>query len=130
MGCSTLGDRWRPLRAWRRGGFLLAATVLAFGLASLSPAPAAAESVSRCRQMSRQIEHFLGVKAMARGRGDALWERGTDRHISHLLERQHRLCPRYLAAIKESKFRKAVEETKQFMLAAGKAAARYFTFGF
>ena len=79
--------------------------------------------------MSRQIEHFYDVKQIAQSRGNAPWEKGTERHILDLEARQRRLCPRYLASIEQSKARIAAEKTKQFMRAAAKAAARYFTFG-
>ena len=113
-------------RARKRGCAMVALAALALVLA----APAGAETRSKCRQMSRQIEHFLDVRAMAHRRGNAMWQRSTERHILKLEARQQRACPRYLASIKQSKIRKATEETKAFLRAAASAAARYFTFGF
>jgi hypothetical protein len=109
------------------------ATLAAGGLAALLVllAPAAgAESFSRCRAMSRQIAHFHNVGAMAKSRGDGLWQAGTQRHIARLEIRQKRLCPNYLANIEISKTKKAIRETKEFMKKAALAAARYFAFGF
>ena len=80
--------------------------------------------------MSRQIEHFLDVRARAKARGNRSWQRSTERHIMNLEARQQRACPRYLASIEQSKMRKATEETKAFIRAAALAAARYFAFGF
>jgi hypothetical protein len=124
--CSAI-SRSSALRARPCGGLLLAALVLSLGLAS---SPASAESFSKCRQMSRQIAQFIEVEHRAESRGNDLWAQSTKRHIRHLEERQLRACPRYLASIEETKVKKAVEETKRIIVAAGKAAARYFTFGF
>jgi hypothetical protein len=113
-------------RVWKRSSAIVALSALALALA----APAGAESRSKCRQMSRQIEHYLEVRAMAHQRGKALWQRSTERHLLHLEARQQRACPRYLESIKQSKIRQAAEETKAFIRAAALAAARYFAFGF
>lgn len=111
-------------RVWGRG------CVAALGLLLVLAPPLAAESHNRCRKMSRQISHYYDVKATAQSRGDKLWAAGTQEHILRLEGRYRRLCPEYLAAIERSRIRKATAETKKFLLAAGKAAARYFTFGF
>ena len=104
--------------------------VAAVGLLIVLAPPVAAESRNNCHKMARQIGHYQDVRADARSRGDDLWRAGTEQHIARLEVRYRRLCPEYLAAIERSKIMKATAETKQFIRAAAKAAARYFTFGF
>ncbi len=123
-GCSVSVSGLASRRVWCRG------CVAALGLLIVLAPPLAAESRNRCRKMSSQISHYYDVEATARSRGDDLWQASTQEHILRLENRYRRLCPQYLAAIERSKIRKATEETKQFIRAAAKAAARYFTFGF
>ena len=121
--CSVSVSGLASRRVWCR------ACVAAFGLLIVLAPPLAAESRNRCRKMANQIAHYYGVEATAHSRGDDLWQASTQEHILHLETRYRRLCPKYLAAIERSRIRKATEETKQFIRAAAKAAARYFTFG-
>ncbi len=122
-GRSAVISAFASARVWSRG------CVVALGLlVALAPA-VAAESRSRCRQMTRQIAHYYDVKDMASDRGDEMWQQGTERQILRLEVRQRKLCPAYLASVEQSRMKKAAEETKQFFRAAAKAAARYFTFG-
>ena len=114
-------------RASFRGLLVSCGLAIAFGLMAPS---AAADSYSECLAMSRQIQHFHHVKAMAKSRGDRLWQAGTEKHIAHLVQRQQRICPNYLANIEISKTKKKIREMKAFLKKAASAAARYFAFGF
>ncbi len=93
--------------------------------------PATAEvHYKDCRRITRQIDHFEDVEQMAKARGNELWEADTRRHITRLEVKRARLCPQYAAELEQRSFmKKAAYETGRFFKAAGKVAARVFTFG-
>ena len=85
----------------------------------------AAANVSRCRRLTRQIDHFESVAEIAKGRGDRLWFDGTAAHIQRLSDRRNRLCP-------QEKPNYVLMMTKWFgktAKAAGRSFLKYVTFG-
>ncbi len=73
---------------------------------------------NECRVLARQIAHFEGVLELARDRDDALWEKGTERHIARLEARRDRLCPK-----PEGGAARFARSLGRFLQAAGSAAA-------
>ena len=110
-----------------RRSIALLGLAVALGLAL----PATAEvRIKDCKRITRQIAHFEDVERMAHDRGNRLWQEDTRRHITRLEVKRARLCPQYAAELEQRHWaKKAAYETKRFFVAAGKVAARVFTFG-
>ena len=76
-----------------------------------------------CRKMTRQIDHYHGIVALAQQRGDELWEERMQLHVDRLVIRRAARCPEYNVDDKTQ------ERIKEFLLLAGQIAIKYFTFG-
>ena len=102
---------------------------VSLGLAALlSAGPALARPSNRteCRRITRQIDHFRDVAAMAARRGNETWFNGTVDHIRRLGERRVRLCPEY----QEPNYKAIYAQwTKAMIKRAAKAFISYSTFG-
>ncbi len=101
------------------------------GDASSPEAGAQGNYRSQCRRLTKQINHFEGmVLPRAIEQGNRGWEKSTSDHIERLWHRRADLCPAYGA--ERTLLRKAADDArkvKQFVVAAGKAAATYFSGG-
>jgi hypothetical protein len=95
--------------------------LLAFACCVLPATRAGAES-AECRRITRQIAHFETVADRAEDRGDEAWERATEDHIARLAARRAEICPEYA---EES----GLAAMGRLLRSAGKAAAKYLTFG-
>ncbi len=103
-----------------------------------TPIPAAAEDGARqytgrqmCGRMTKQIDHFENtVLAMAKARGNTLWEQATNDHIDRLKNRRADKCPEYAkqrSALARAKAQ--ADQMRQMMITAAKGAAKYFSGG-
>lgn len=103
----------------------------------LAPGFAAAEgkreytNKQQCRRMTKQISHYEGtVLAMAKDRGNALWEQATRDQINRLKDRRADRCPEWG---KQRSFilkaRAKAEAWRQTIAMAAKGAAKYFSGG-
>ena len=111
----------------RRAVTWVAAWLCFCGLSGLAQA---GEPRGDCRRITRQIEHFEGVAAMAEERDNELWEAETRRHIGRLELKRAGKCPRYAEELRErNRMVRVAKATQEFFKMAGKAAIRYFTFG-
>lgn len=91
-----------------------------------APAFAVPANNAQCRRMTRQIEHFEDVAAMAAERGDELWFDGTVDHIKQLAVRRVTLCPEYA----EPNYAAIYAQWAKWMLRRGfEVFMAYTTFG-
>jgi len=101
------------------------------GYASSPEAGAQGNYRAQCRRLTKQINHFEGtVLPRAIQQGNRGWEKNTSDHIERLWHRRADLCPAYGA--ERTLLRKAADDArkvKQFVVAAGRAAATYFSGG-
>ncbi len=101
------------------------------GYASSPEAGAQGNYRGQCRRLTKQINHFEGtVLPRAIKQGNRGWEKNASAHIERLWHRRADLCPAYGA--ERTLLRKAADDArkvKQLVVAAGKAAATYFSGG-
>jgi len=104
---------------------------IAVVVAVLVPAGAAVagEEYRECRRITRQISHYEDVVDLARERDNELWEKATIDHMQRLADRRRRLCPEMVAETEKSQARKIMDDSAEFLKAAGKIALQVFTFG-
>lgn len=121
----------------RRAALWVACLVTLSSILSPSASASSPEAGERgryraeCRKLTKQINHYEGtILPMAIERGNRPWENATNDHIERLWHRRADLCPAYGA--ERTLMAKAADEARrfnQFLAAAGRAAAQYFSGG-
>jgi hypothetical protein len=123
----------RILRRCVTAFFLVALTWTFASVAIASSPEAGAKGKYRgeCRRLTKQIDHFEGtILPMAIDRGNRGWENATNAQVERLWHRRADLCPAYGA--QRTMMAKAADDARkfrQFIAAAGRAAATYFSGG-
>jgi len=120
-----------------RGSMRFVAALVAVWLL-LAPALADARDEHRrhtnkqmCRRMTKQIDHYENtVLAMAKERGNDLWEKATEDQIDRLKDQRADKCPEWGKQRTAMQIAKArAEQMKRMMATAARYAAKYFSGG-
>jgi len=106
-------------------------TLASVAIASSPEAGARGKYRAECRRLTKQINHFEGtILPMAIERGNRGWEDATNAQVERLWHRRADLCPKYGA--ERTMMAKAADDARKFkklVVAAGRAAATYFSGG-
>jgi hypothetical protein len=114
------------------------AAVLALGVLLALPAAASSPMAGerghyrgQCKRLTKQIDHYENqVLPLAIERGNRAWERATNQQVERLWNRRADLCPEYGAQRTFlAKTADAIRRFNKLVVAAGRAAAAYFTGG-
>jgi hypothetical protein len=119
---------------------VLSGILVALVLAAALAVPAAATTPlagkrgnyrGQCRQLTKQIDHYKGtIRPLAISRRNPKWERATTEQIERLWNRRADLCPAY--GSERTLIAKTIDQIRRFnqmIIAAGRAAATYFSGG-
>lgn len=112
----------------RRVGVL--ATTLALAVIVLPTTALAGRNHPDCRRISKQITRYEGVVEMAEDRGNELWAKSTQDHVTRLELRRAKECPEYAEELRErSRMRWLAYETNRAFKAAAKGFLQYMSLG-
>lgn len=109
---------------------VLFAITVALAVSSLPSLALAGRDHPDCKRITKQITRYEGVVEMAEDRGNELWAKATQDHVTRLELRRANECPQYAEELRErSRMRWLAYETNRAFKSAAKGFMQYMSMG-